>query len=114
MILSFRVVRGRESKNILVGDGGDQEMMLRIRCHGNLIENAPIAIILIGFVEVQDWTSWVVHLLGAGFFIARLLHAHGLGTGTMPTRVAGTVGTWATIAGASILILYDYAVAYMS
>ena len=69
----------RAKSGISLGDGGDRELLLRMRRHANFIENVPLALILIGLLEMQGVSSMAIHALGAGLVLGRILHAVGFG-----------------------------------
>lgn len=96
LILAGRVVRRRGQIRIGVGDGGDADLMLRQRVHGNLLEYVPLALLLLLLVELAQAPAWTVHLFGATLLLGRLLHAWGLAhsAGTSFGRFVGTALTW--------------------
>ncbi|HYX04814.1 MAG TPA: MAPEG family protein, partial [Reyranella sp.] len=47
VVLTINVGRLRGQKKINLGDGGDPEMLAAIRAHANLIELAPLCLLLI-------------------------------------------------------------------
>ena len=47
LALAYRVVRLRRAYKIGLGDGGNDALHLANRVHGNLLENAPIALLLL-------------------------------------------------------------------
>ena len=55
--LSIRVVQVRQSAKVLLGDGGDELLLSRIRAHANFAEYVPICLILIGVIELTDDVS---------------------------------------------------------
>lgn len=67
------VLRGR--KNIDAGDGGDRELLLAMRRHGNFAEYVPLALVLIALLELNGVRSLVIHGLGLGLIAGRVLHA---------------------------------------
>ncbi|MEK6806702.1 MAG: MAPEG family protein [Pseudomonadota bacterium] len=73
-VLSWRVIQKRTSGKINLGDGGNEEMLRRIRGHANFAEYVPMALILIAMVEETGMAKWVVHALGGALLTARLLH----------------------------------------
>ncbi|OED39656.1 hypothetical protein AB833_14775 [Chromatiales bacterium (ex Bugula neritina AB1)] len=78
IFLSFRVVNFRRKHKISVGDGGNQELLRAIRTQANLTEYAPLAMILLGCLELNG-APWFLCLLLAGAFVAgRILHPVGL------------------------------------
>lgn len=73
-VLSWRVIQKRTSGKINLGDGGNEEMLRRIRGHANFAEYVPMALILIAMVEEVGMAKWVIHALGGALLAARLLH----------------------------------------
>ena len=78
-----------------IGIGDHPELLLAIRRHANLTENAPLYLFMLGLIElIAGSTSWVLGL-GVGFFVARLAHAVGLSKTGDPNiaRAIGSLGT---------------------
>lgn len=67
----------RGKAGISIGDGGDRELLLRMRRHANFVENVPLALILFALLEMQGVSATAVHALGATLVIGRVLHALG-------------------------------------
>lgn len=82
IVLSMRVIAIRRSDGISLGDGGNQALNRRIRAHGNFAENAPIGLIVLGLVELNDASGWVLHLLGLSLLLGRVLHGAALSRAT--------------------------------
>ena len=53
IILSLRVSFKRGALAIALGDGGNPALLERMRQHGNLMENAPLALIILALAEAQ-------------------------------------------------------------
>ena len=68
VFMAYKVGTTRLKTNTLLGAGDSSEMLQSVRGHGNLIENAPFFIILIGLLEMQGIADWKLHLLGSSFF----------------------------------------------
>jgi uncharacterized membrane protein YecN with MAPEG domain len=68
-----------------------------------LIENAPILLILLAFVETFGGANWLVSSLGTTFVIARLAHAVALSQSSGPgfLRAVGAAGTMLSILGSA-------------
>ena len=111
--LSARTIGVRRKAKISIGDGGDEEMMRAMRMHANFSEYAPIALILLAFIDLQGGPIWLLHSLGVLFVIARLSHAYGISSVQAPCkfRVAGMVGTFTTIAISALWLLNTYLIA---
>jgi uncharacterized membrane protein YecN with MAPEG domain len=105
VVLSARVIRGRVTDKISLGDGGGT-LSTRIRAHGNFIEYVPMALILIGLLESRGTAGWLLHVLGIVLVVSRLLHPFGL-TMKSPNaaRAVGASGTLIVLLVAGILLL---------
>jgi uncharacterized membrane protein YecN with MAPEG domain len=95
VVLYVRISQRRLATKIGVGSGGDAELEQRVRAHGNLVESAPFALILLYLIEQTGLSSTYIHVLGAAFVIARLAHAQGMSTttGRSAGRFYGSLGT---------------------
>ena len=95
MLLLLYTANGRGRFRTGLGEGTNPLLLRRIRMHGNLAENAPIFLILLGLTEMTgQWAAWVPWLALA-FAIVRLSHLTGLAisAGPTPFRFVGVVGT---------------------
>ncbi len=105
--LSFRVANARRTMRIALGSGGDRQMERYIRAQGNFAEYVPMALILLAFLEMQGWQSWLIHTLCAILLVARVVHA--LGVAREPEdirfRASGMIATLATLIVTSVLLL---------
>ena len=96
VILGLRVVRYRFGHRIGIGDGGDVTLQRRVRVHANAIENLPLALLLLGGMELNGYPAPLIHGFGATLFVSRVAHAWGLSrsSGASPGRFVGTLFTW--------------------
>ncbi len=103
-ILTMNIARLRGKKKINFGDGGDPEMLAAVRAHANLIEFAPLCLLLIYFVS--DFYGFrVVAGLSVVLLVARVLHAGGM-LGLVPQgRFLGALGTTLVLAASSVLVV---------
>ncbi len=69
----------RAKEGISIGDGGNQELLMRMRRHANFVENVPLALILIGLLEMQGVSSTAIYVLGGMLVLGRILHFVGFG-----------------------------------
>lgn len=76
--LAYRVVKLRRSHKIGLGDSGNSALSLACRVHANLMENAPIVLILMLVAESAGLPVFYLHCFGTVWIVARLLHAIGL------------------------------------
>ncbi len=96
VLLALRVVQWRFRHKIGIGDGGDPQLQMRVRVHGNAIENLPLALLLLGGMELNGYPPGLIHGFGATLFVSRAAHAWGLShsSGTSRGRFLGTLFTW--------------------
>lgn len=78
VLLSIRVIGGRRTAGVGLGDGGNRMLMRRTRVHGNFAEYAPLGLILMALAELQNNPGWIVHLLGLLLLSGRTFHAYGV------------------------------------
>ena len=110
IFLAFKVGITRGKTNTLLGEGDSSELLQSIRSHGNLMESAPITLILLLLLEMQGVAEWKLHLIGSSFFLFRILHAYGISISreSTPYRVIGALGSWMLMLGMSIYGVYVY------
>lgn len=100
LVLTARVIRLRFSAQVLIGDGDHPLLAAAVRGHGNLIEYAPLALILIGLLELAGAARGPLIALAATFVVARVLHAIAFTRPAGPpeaSRSLGMVGTLGTL-----------------
>ena len=105
--LSLRVVEVRRSAKVSLGDGGDEQLLQRIRAHANFAEYVPICLILIFAIENSLDVS-PVWLWAAGLALVAIRGAHAIGMargGGNQWRVVGTAGTWFIMVSLSVAAL---------
>src|SRR5438094_227036 len=77
VVLSMRVVNIRR-RGIIFGDNGEVGVTRVVRGHANFAEYVPLALLMMGFLEVSRFSIYVLHALGIVLLIARLLHGYAL------------------------------------
>lgn len=97
--------RGRAGISILHGD--DLDLALWIRRHANLVENLPLALLLMALGEAAGLGTTWLHALGIVLVASRLLHVAGLSKDrpTAPLRIIGGVGTQLVMLAAAGFLL---------
>ncbi|WP_309666184.1 MAPEG family protein [Tabrizicola sp.] len=78
LILWFRTTSMRGGLKLSIGDGGNPEMLLRIRQHGNFVEWTPFVLILMILAEGMGAPALYLHISGALLLIGRIAHPSGL------------------------------------
>ncbi len=104
LILAFRVVAVRRATSIGLGDGGNDQLLSRIRIHGNAAEYVPLALLLMLLLEVNGASPRWLHVLGIALVVGRIAHAQGLSQSpnVSPGRLVGNVLTWSVIMIAAV------------
>ena len=102
--LMVRVGQVRISQEVSVGDGGNDHVIRRMRAHANFIETTPIALILIGAIELsgkgEPWLAYVAAI----FLIGRVAHMFGMEpTGFGKGRLIGTMTALLTFLGLGVV-----------
>jgi uncharacterized membrane protein YecN with MAPEG domain len=101
LILALRASMARGKHGILMGDGGNAELIVRMRSHANFVEYAPLTLIMMALLELAGANHAVLIASSAVFILARILHAVGMARGgANPFRMLGT------IASALVVLLY--------
>ncbi|MDY0022319.1 MAPEG family protein [Arenimonas caeni] len=95
LALAGRVMAARMKYRVGLGDGGNTELNRRVRAHANAVEYVPLALLLLGGMELNGYPDWLIHVFGSLLLLSRVLHAWGLHktAGTSPGRFLGTLVT---------------------
>lgn len=107
--LMMTVGFGRLKYDQGIGDGGNNDLLMLIRRHGNLTENAPLFIALLAFIEMIIGSTYVVAAMGGAFLLVRIAHAIGLtiNDGPNPFRFVGALGNMLLCFGSAGYLLYS-------
>jgi uncharacterized membrane protein YecN with MAPEG domain len=105
--LTANVIVARVGTGVTAGDGSMARLAQAIRAHANFVEQAPIALILIGFAEASAARPIVVNILGIALIAARFASGIALNRslGPSPLRQFGGGMSVLVAAAASITIL---------
>ena len=96
--LAIRVGQVRTKEKVMIGDGGNENVIRRMRAHANFTEFTPFVLILIGAIELATGTSTWLWAVSSLYLVGRLLHAFGM-DGFMPGRMIGTLITMVSLLG---------------
>ena len=115
VILGLRVVLFRFSHKIGLGDGGDTNLQRRVRVHANAIENLPLALLLLGGMELNGYPAPLIHGFGATLLLSRVAHAWGLShsSGTSKGRFLGTLFTWLLMLAMALFAIAGFVQQYL-
>ncbi|MDV3502223.1 MAPEG family protein [Marinobacter sp. M-5] len=108
LVLSFQVVRFRLKYGKGMGVTDDRDFEAAVRAHGNLVEYAPLGLIMLALAELNGVAGGLVYWTGMALVVGRILHAWGMINGRggpHKARMAGIVLTWLAILVAAILLL---------
>lgn len=110
LVLAGRVIAFRFRHRIGIGDGGNPELQRRIRVHANAAEYLPLALLLLGGMELNGYPDWQIHAFGVTLLVSRLLHAWGLSryAGTSLGRFAGTFLTLLLMIAMAVFAIVGY------
>ena len=104
--LGFRCAQVRGKAKVLVGDGGNPQVLARMRAHSNFVEYTPFVLILIGLIEYARGPQTWLWLVGIAFLLSRILHAFGMDrAGANPLRAVGIGVTMLVMIGLAIYAL---------
>ena len=107
VVMGWQVVKARQKSGVALGDGGDALLQRRMRGQSNLIEYAPMGLILIGLGEIQAAQFWILAILSIAFVAARLGHgiAFAFTDGVPFLRFWGTAVTFTSLVLLALLNL---------
>lgn len=98
--LAIRVSRMRVAHHVQFGDGGNPQLLARMRAQANFVEYTPFVLILLGLVELAHGTAtwlWVVAII---YILARIVHAFGMDRpAPNPLRIGGIAVTMLILIG---------------
>lgn len=107
--ITLRVGFYRLSSKVFIGDGGDPEMIRRMRGQANFVETVPLAALLLVLMELSGASGTWLHALCATLLLGRILHYIGLTEiGPLVGRSVGMFATIATYLAASGWLLYNF------
>jgi len=104
LVLSAAVGAKRGASGISLGLGEDPDLLVANRRHGNFVEYVPLALILMGLLEVNGVSPTAMHLFGIVLTVARICHPVGLHhqEGHHALRAIGALGTFVLTAVMSV------------
>ncbi len=112
--LSVRVVTGRNSSKIMLGEGASsapeaQPLLVAIRSHANFAEFVPICLIMLAGLEARSGQTVLVEALAIVLVLSRIAHPIGIGMPSPnPFRAAGFVGTLLVLSVTSLALLAGF------
>jgi len=112
VILAVRVMLLRRKTSIGLGDGGNRTLACAVRAHGNAVEYAPLALILLLVLELNQTQPLWLHAFGIVLVLGRVAHAAGLSAtpGMSAGRAIGAALTLLVLLVMALLLIWQYVV----
>ena len=105
--LSINVIKNRRRYKVSIGDGGNEQLKIAMAAQSNAIEYIPIVLLLLFALEYNEGNIFLVHLLGLSLIVGRIIHAKGVLSDRLKTRVLGMQITIYIMIGLAIInIIY--------
>jgi uncharacterized membrane protein YecN with MAPEG domain len=88
---------------------GDDRLLVADRRHMNFVENVPLALLLIAFVEADGAAKWWVHVLCIALVAGRIAHPFGIDPARMnhPARSIGAGLTLLVMLAAAVTLAWQ-------
>ena len=106
VVLSMMVSMARNKTKVMIGDGaglpGAEGLYRVIRAHGNFVEYVPLALILLGGIEVSGASRLTCEVFAVLLIVARLMHPVGIIRGLLAFRAGGSMITTLVLLGLGI------------
>lgn len=107
LVLGFRVSVGRAKFRVSIGDGGNAELVTRMRTHANFVEYVPLLLVLMAALELSQVNRVGLMAMGVLLIVFRLMHAIGMPRPAPNIfRATGALGTYGLTAAAALWGLY--------
>jgi len=109
VVLTVRIGLARGRTGISMLDGGNEQVLVAMRQHGNFIEHVPLLLILMAIIEVNDGSPAFLHAVGVALVICRIAHPFGLrhDRPRTPMRLLGAGGTTLVTVALGLMALWQ-------
>ena len=89
----------RSKTGVGTGDGGNIQMVVAMRRHGNMAEYVPFALILMALAEISGLSATWLHVAGVLLVAGRLVHPFGIAEdgGVFAARIGGQLATYSAM-----------------
>jgi uncharacterized protein len=110
IVLGVQVGLMRVKTGVSILHGNNMELAQVIRRHANFTEAVPIALILMGLIELDGASRTLLHSLGAALVVTRIAHPIGLTHDNLrsPLRGVGALGTTLITLVAAIVAIWQF------
>jgi uncharacterized membrane protein YecN with MAPEG domain len=93
----------RMTHHISIGDGGNQDLLMRMRTQANFVEYVPLLLVMMGLLEGSGANRQVLAVAGILLILFRILHYLGMPRPAPNAfRAIGAAGTVFMMLGAGI------------
>lgn len=110
LFLSVQASRYRLKYRQGLGVNDDPAFEVAVRAQGNLVEYAPMALILMGVGELNGVNAQWIYWVGMAFVGGRILHAFGMFNGNggpHKARLVGILLTWLALLVMAVLLVWN-------
>jgi uncharacterized membrane protein YecN with MAPEG domain len=106
--LAIRVIRARRGARVALGDGGNTDLLRRMRVHANFAEYVPLALVLMALAESLQTEARLIHGLGIVLVSGRVVHAFGMSQAkeNILLRVIGVAATFTVLLMAAAACIF--------
>ncbi|PFG10908.1 MULTISPECIES: MAPEG family protein [unclassified Marinobacter] len=105
VVVKYRIKYGKD-----MGITDDRDFEAAVRAHGNLVEYAPLTLLMLGIAELNGVSNGFIYWIGMAFVLGRILHAWGMFQGQggpHKARMVGILLTWISILMIAVLLLLN-------
>ncbi len=103
--LAFEVIKQRKLNQIAHADGGVESLQVARSAQSNAMDYIPITVILMGLLEMNGASVWLIHVTGWVFIIGRIIHAKGILGRNLTGRKQGMIMTLLSMVSLIVLNL---------
>jgi len=109
VVLTVRIGLARGKTGISMLDGGNEQVLVAMRRHGNFIEHVPLLLVLMAIIEINDGSAVFLHVVGIALVICRIAHPFGLrhDRAQTPMRMLGAGGTFLVTIALGLGVLWQ-------
>jgi hypothetical protein len=109
IVLSIIVSTKRGKVGVAILDGGNADLAVWMRRHGNFVEYVPFTLFMMALAEAAGMQPRWIHVIGIVLLISRLIHPIGLNATypANPLRVLGAVGTHLCVLACVVFLLWS-------
>lgn len=108
----MRTGRVRHAEQVSVGDGGNDNLIRKMRAHANLGESLPVVLVLLGAIELASGTSIWLWIIGGVYILGRVAHAFGMDGGKL--EIGRMIGTLTAMLAMLILAIWAISIPYFA